>query len=197
MKTASKTRLGFSVALIALATMIVGGILTRIPLFQDNVTVVSLAVASLGVVFLVIGLLVRGWAGEAGSDRGLRKGEDAEHHPLAFFGSSRYWGVILILVSGVTYGIGTYYRPVKALVAAARSNKESAKEPIEFPPMRLQGIVVRSGQSSAVIDGKTYFVGDLIGEITVAAIDDETVRLVYENQTEVLTFTNRPAVARK
>jgi hypothetical protein len=56
------------------------------------------------------------------------------------------------------------------------------------PPLKLQGIVF-SKRPSAVINGKTFFVGDRLREFRVVAITPETAILTSGGRTNVLSFS--------
>ena len=56
------------------------------------------------------------------------------------------------------------------------------------PTLRLQGIVFHPTRPSAVINGKTVFVGDKIAEKRVLAIDVDTVTVAGSGETNVLTL---------
>jgi|SRR6266568_1094692 len=55
-------------------------------------------------------------------------------------------------------------------------------------PLRLQGIVFQPAHPSAMISGKTLFIGDKLGELRVVAIDPQSATLVGLGQTNVLTL---------
>jgi hypothetical protein len=72
---------------------------------------------------------------------------------------------------------------------------EAANEaaPVEFVPSqpappRLQGIVWTSTHPSAMINGKTVFVGDKFGDGRVTAITKDSATLVASGETNVLTL---------
>ena len=72
--------------------------------------------------------------------------------------------------------------PVKASPPAV-----AAKAPppgIAWP--KLQGIFYRPDRPSALLNGKTFFVGDRIGDCLVLAIDRQSVTLVSAGRTNVL-----------
>jgi hypothetical protein len=56
------------------------------------------------------------------------------------------------------------------------------------PPLRLQGIVFNPARPSAVINGRTVFIGDRIGEQRVLAIDRESATLAGGGQTNILSL---------
>jgi len=63
----------------------------------------------------------------------------------------------------------------------------AASEPAPKPaPPRLQAIVFRRTRPSAIISGKTVFIGDKFGEWRVVAISQESATLVGGGQTNVL-----------
>ena len=55
-------------------------------------------------------------------------------------------------------------------------------------PLRVQGIIFQRKAPSAIINGKTVFVGDRVGEARVVAIDRNAVTVEVERQTCVLAF---------
>lgn len=68
-----------------------------------------------------------------------------------------------------------------------------APEPAPEPPrpqtvFRLQGIFYRPSSPSAVINTKTVFIGDIVDEAKVKSIDRQSVTLVHDGQTKVLTL---------
>ena len=56
-------------------------------------------------------------------------------------------------------------------------------------PLRLQAIVFDPARPSAMVSGKTLFVGDRLGEFRVKAIDQESLTLVSAGQTNILTLS--------
>ena len=86
-----------------------------------------------------------------------------------------------------------------AVVAAgaaeiAPANSASDAEPVapEAPPKpsppKLQGIFYRPDRPAAIVNGKTVFLGDQVGEFRVLAISVESVTLESAGQTNVLTL---------
>lgn len=55
-------------------------------------------------------------------------------------------------------------------------------------PLRLQGIVFQPAHPSAMISGKTLFIGDKLGELRLVAIDPQSATLIGSGQTNVLTL---------
>jgi hypothetical protein len=52
----------------------------------------------------------------------------------------------------------------------------------------LQAILLQPGHHSAIINGKTVFVGDKFGDLRVAAIGQDSVTLKGAGQTNILTL---------
>lgn len=75
-------------------------------------------------------------------------------------------------------------QPEAAAPAAAAPASEPAAP--KLPPLALQGVVYSRTRPSAVINGKTVFVGERIREYRVIAITPETATLVGNGQTNVL-----------
>lgn len=57
-----------------------------------------------------------------------------------------------------------------------------------LPTFRLQGIFFRNTSPSAMVNGKSVFVGDFVSGAQIKAIDRERVTLEYEGQTKTLTL---------
>jgi hypothetical protein len=73
--------------------------------------------------------------------------------------------------------------PVSAIEEAAAV--EPASQPV---PLRLQAIVFHPTRPSAIVTGRSVFVGDRVGEFRVVAIHRESVMLAGAGQTNVLTL---------
>jgi hypothetical protein len=61
-------------------------------------------------------------------------------------------------------------------------------EPPPPAPLKLQGILYNPKQPSAMISGRTVFVGDKVGDLRVAAIGKDSAILVGAGQTNVLSL---------
>ena len=90
-----------------------------------------------------------------------------------------------------------------AIDSATSANPAVAKEPEtepttaaaivpapqpKSPPLRLQAIVFNPKRPSALISGKTLFIGDRLGDARVVAIDRESATLVGAGKTNVLSL---------
>lgn len=59
----------------------------------------------------------------------------------------------------------------------------------KLPPLKLQAIVFNPKRPSVVINGRTLFVGEKLGEARVVAIDQESATLVAAGKTNILTMS--------
>ena len=79
--------------------------------------------------------------------------------------------------------------PGSEATAATNSTNALTEAPAPKPaPLRLQAIVFNPIRPSAMIGGKTLFIGDKLGELRVAAIDRDSATLVGARQTNVLAL---------
>jgi len=78
--------------------------------------------------------------------------------------------------------------PAPAAAAPTPSVPEEPPAPPKPAPLRLQGIAFSPAHPSAVINGKTVYVGDKLGEFRVSAITADSATLLNASQTNVLTF---------
>jgi hypothetical protein len=77
------------------------------------------------------------------------------------------------------------------VAAAAPTNSDTAAEPPPPapPPLKLQGVVFNPKRPSALISGKTVFVGDRIRDFRVVAISADSATLMGAGQTNVLSLS--------
>jgi hypothetical protein len=116
----------------------------------------------------------------------------------------RYWGPILFVCGVITVFIRPLQRPSesKPLIAAVPKKMvpiavastpppkpvPPVKAPTVFPPLRLQGVLIRDGSSFVIINGGSYTVGDHIGEVTVRSIEGERAVVEMGGQIKLLTL---------
>jgi hypothetical protein len=81
-------------------------------------------------------------------------------------------------------------QPAPAPTANTESNAlvVAVQAPPKPAPLRLQGIVFNPTSPSAMISGKTVYVGDKLGQMRVVAINQQSATLVGNGETNVLTF---------
>lgn len=183
----SKICLGFSIAMLALSATVELKVLTPINLGLQKVLLINLIMGASGFLALFLGLFQKARP-KSKNPENLTVGEfDADQHPLAFFGSLKYWGTILIILA-IIPSVVPVYKLIQPKVSATVRSAMPPQTPVKFPPMRIQGIVLRESKSSVMINGKIYFIGDEISGARVVSIDWESVTLELAGQTNVLTL---------
>ena len=80
--------------------------------------------------------------------------------------------------------------PDSPAAAATATNAAPAAEPPPPPPppLKLQGVVYNPQKPSALINGRTVFIGDRVRDFRVVAISSGTATLVGAGQTNVLSL---------
>ena len=82
--------------------------------------------------------------------------------------------------------------PTSSLVATEQeseaTNSAAIAPPPKLAPLRLQAIIFSPKRPSALISGKTLFIGDKLGDSRVVAIDQESATLVGGGRTNVLSL---------
>lgn len=71
---------------------------------------------------------------------------------------------------------------------ATDSSAMTAQTPPKPAPLRLQAIVFNPKRPSAMINGKTLFIGDKLGDLRVVAIDRDSAILAGAGRTNILTL---------
>ena len=91
--------------------------------------------------------------------------------------------------------------PARPIATQTTSEPIAQKEPTVTPPavkeappkpapLKLQAIVFNPARPSAIVSGRTLFIGDRIGEFRVVAITQENATLVGAGQTNVLSLVD-------
>ena len=81
---------------------------------------------------------------------------------------------------------GAVVTPAAPDVAGLSGTNHPVPVPAEPPPLKLQGVIIHPTRPSAIISGKTVFIGDAVGEARVTALTSRTVTLTGPNGTQVL-----------
>lgn len=123
----------------------------------------------------------------------------AARHPLAFFKSGKYWGMILVFSAAIlsvvaaarrTPVMAVRARPRPAVVAAVTNVVTITNETptVSFPPMILRGIVLNGAKSAAVINGQVLYIGEGFSNVVLVAVDAEHATVELKGQTQTLTL---------
>jgi len=134
--------------------------------------------------------------------------EDSDTGQRFLLGTLTYWGPMLIVLGLLLLFIDPV-RSVRAVAARSAPNPIAAasqavtnalpspkvaptatNRPVVFPTLRLQGLIYRQPNPSALINGRTFFMGDYVGDAKVILIDTERVVLEQEGYYKVLAWKN-------
>jgi hypothetical protein len=189
--------LGFSVALIALFSFAVAGLLAGKPAFEACRPYIAAAMAVIGVVAWFFGRVT--------SRREMLSRNAEDDEDTFSLRDLRYWGPMLVILGVITLFIWPLGTPpadqtavapapskVVRLVApqpkAAPRPVLAEKPVVKFPAMRIQGVIVRDDNSFAIINGKSYSVGDHVGDAVVRSIERESVEVELNGEVKLLTI---------
>jgi hypothetical protein len=175
------TILGVSVAILAVFCVTVSELLVGHPIFERYRGYIALT--------LIIGGIVAWFMGRFLGRRRRASNPEEEAKVFLLF-DLRYWGPMLVTLGTITLFILTLrLQSVKAAVAARPPPPKKVevvaipepppqpKAPVVFPALHLQGIFLREGRAAAIINGRSYSVGDTVGEVTVKEINRNGVAL--------------------
>lgn len=205
----TKTRVGFAVGVVSLATIGGAMIVHRVALLQDNLVPFCVIIGLAG-----LWLWVRGHQREMPVERQSEddlESADAEETrfqgPFDFIRQPLYWGMILCLIAPLLLVLGSYARPTPAPQAVpGPTNKvrrpalpAPAPPPLvtntpkrEFPALKLQGVVCRGSNSLASISGLVVGLGEEVAGARVVAIDPNRVLLEFEGELHELPLPGGP-----
>jgi hypothetical protein len=68
------------------------------------------------------------------------------------------------------------------------TNAVAAVPATEFPTLKLQGVIWSPSRPSAVINGKSVFVGEKVERAVVTAIEQDSVKVTWNGEERVLTL---------
>jgi hypothetical protein len=203
------TRLGISVALLGIFCIVCSEMIKRDGYYDLHRREIAGGLCGAGVVAFVIGRVLNRHRKleHPRVERLPEESEELQEHegqPFILFNLA-YWGPIL-----AAFGLVVLFIPAKIMsdmVVEARAPvppKPKAQPPaptnvvkvevkqtnqVSFPPLKLQGITQRGTKSTALINGRTYFLGDTVGEAKLISIFDSSV--VFELQGQMLSVTLR------
>lgn len=197
----TKSRCGFLIAFVSIAT--IGGreAMTNIGFFNRNEAYVCIIVAALGFLFWLTG-----WSRGIGTPEAMAapvqdefSSEGAEpqpgEHPMAFLTSLKYWGLILLLVSGLlTCFVTLSHRQIPTVVRARVMTVTitnlvtitNVAPEVVWPNLRLQGVVVNGERSSAMLNGRVLCLGEALSNVVLVAVSAEEATVALGGKTRVL-----------
>jgi len=189
-----KLAIGIGVAIVAVYCVLVIGIVRTTVLYESYHRYVGIAISTGGAAFLAVGAWKRRRIARQAITEDGAPTEDADEpaHATQQFSllNSRSVGVMCLILGLATVFILPLPPPAMPIRAAQplRTNEPPKVEPVKpamFPAVRIQGIYYRPERPSALINGKSYFIGDQVQDAKVVAIARDQVLLEIEGQQRV------------
>jgi hypothetical protein len=188
-------RLGISVAIVAMFCIVILEVLQGQAFYQVYRWAMCAVLLAMGVLLLVTGGFINAKIRE-----GQRYDPDGPTGPFLLV-NLQYWGLMLTIFGIIVICIVPHKKVeaheskaaapkpkiVKKVVAPIVTNetrKQSvpAPHPVAFPSLKLQGIVHRETNPSALINGRTYFVGNYIAGTRLISINATSVVVEFSGQ---------------
>jgi len=195
-------RVGMSVAFAAIFCIVATHTLQSASYYETYRWHICLGLLGAGAVLWPLGMVLHARAARLriaaqGPQHPLNVGEDEGNNQPAMFSLS-YWGLLLVIFSIIIVFItpqpASGVTTVSARPAPARKPEQPRTSPPEikktvtFPALKLQGLIHGQPKASALIDGRTYFVGDYIGEVKLVSIEGAQAVLELGGETKILVL---------
>ena len=196
----TKSRIGFLLATVGLVT--IGGkiAITEIESLQPDSAVICIGLGVIGFLSWGTGRWREVRKARAAQMDAAAAGQAVIDDPLSFLRSSKYWGLIIIISAAMLTGVVNYRRPTVEAVVHTRVTITNfiyitnvvtitnQKPVVRFPPLELAGVVVNGDKSSAVINGRVLRVGEMIGNVTLVAVDSNHAMVALDGETNVIVL---------
>ena len=172
--------------------------------FQQHRQLIALGLDGLGLALLALGKMRAARRLENASESPSSGASTAGTQSTFFLGNSLYWGSMLMLFGAIVFSASpSNLRSVEFLKlsnlkmsalpsAGAPDDKPAESEQkvaaVAFPLMQMQGVNANGRNPCVVINTKTYFIGERVGEAVVTAIDRTSATLELAGETKVLTL---------
>ena len=196
----TKSRIGFLLATVGLVT--IGGkiAITEIESLQPYSAVICIGLGVIGFLSWGTGRWREVRKARAAQMDAAAAGQAVIDDPLSFLRSSKYWGLIIIISAAMLTGVVNYRRPTVEAVVHTRVTITNfiyitnvvtitnQKPVVRFPPLELAGVVVNGDKSSAVINGRVLRVGEMIGNVTLVAVDSNHAMVALDGETNVIVL---------
>jgi hypothetical protein len=194
------TRLAISVALLGLFCILCSELMERDGFYDSNRQRIAAAMFAVGTVLFLVGRAVN-------RKRALRLAVERKSHPTPdeedaddssnepfLFANLAFWGpmilafalVVLFIPAKASSVIPVVARapqvPKKPEAAPLPTNAEPPKvvlrtNVVVFPSVKLQGTTQRGDNSSAILNGQTYFLGETVGPAKLVSIFEASIVL--------------------
>ena len=198
-------RLGISVAIVAMFSIVMMEVLQGKAFYQVYRWAICAVLLAMGTFLLLVGAFVNAKIRESQRDE-----PEGPHGPFLLV-NLRYWGLMLTIFGIIVIFIVPYQKVeaqepkaaapkekvVKKVVPMAVTNEPPKlapvpapsppkPKPIVFSDLKLQGLVYRGEDSSALINGRTYFVGDIIAGAKLLSISETNAVVERDGQQKEL-----------
>jgi hypothetical protein len=170
------------------------------PFYENDRWLICCGLAVLGLVFVVAGFFLR--------QRPRLRLEEGERTPSPFLlANVAYWGFLFLLFGGAAALVSPRTRIARAaeakptnsiskplvamnpkfsIVDGVQSSAHPATATNQLATLKLQGIVYDKVKPSAIINGRTYFVGDGLRDAKVVSIEPSEVVVELSGQKRTL-----------
>jgi hypothetical protein len=191
-------RLGISVAIVAIFSILMMEVLQGKAFYQVYRWAICAAMLAMGVFLLLVGGFVNARIRES-----RRDDEGGPTGPFLLV-NLQYWGLMLTIFGIIVIFIVPYAKvekvearqpnvakptvakkvlpPAVTNVTSVTNEPPPKPKPVVFPALKLQGIVSRGKDSSALINGRTYFVGNYVADVKVISITETSVVVELSGQ---------------
>ena len=207
-----KLALGTGVAIVAVYCVVVVGFVRRAVYYESYHRHTGIVIRVIGATLLAVGTWKRRQRAQPPTtEDGTPMEESVEPadapHRVSFF-DARYGGLMAMILGVATVFIIPLPPTPKSLpvhaseppprpgpkpgtVAKPAPTNEpmpvvTPAKPTKFPKLQLQGVIFKPDRPSALINGKTYFIGDMVQEAKVIDIGRDYVLLDVDGRHEAL-----------
>jgi len=200
-------RLGISVAIVAMFSIVTMEVLQGKAFYQVYRWAICAVLLAMGTFLLLVGAFVN-----AKIRASHRDDPESPQGPFLLV-NLQYWGLMLTIFGIIVIFIVPYQKVearepkavapkekvVKKVVAMTVTNEPPKlvplpapappkPKPVVFPDLKLQGLVYRGEDSSALINGRTYFVGDIIAGAKLISISETNAVVERDGQQKELVL---------
>lgn len=185
------TILGCSIAVVAIFCVAVAEFLVGTPFFEARRPFFAMGLAICGAVLWF-------WGRRRTEKKASENPEDEADTHAFVLADLRYWGPMLVILGLITLFIQTLHQKepvtVQARVAPAQVTPpppppepaspapEPKRAPATFPVVKLQGVIFKAENSTAIINGQSFAIGDRIGDAVLKEINRDGVILKIDEQ---------------
>lgn len=162
------TRLGISVALAAIFYIAMAELVQNKLFYQHHKWRICAGLVIAGIALFPVGLgLNARMKRRYDQAQAALAPEDRQAYQTFLLTNVTYWGVMFVFFGVIVIFITPSYRAPEKRVAAKAPPVPTPTNP---PSFKFQGMTLRGSNASALINGRTYFIGEQVGEAKVISI---------------------------